>query len=222
MKLDISSQGLTTLKDVEFPENLTELYCYNNQLTSLEHCPSNVTKLWCNINRLTSLEHCPSSVTELYCCGNQLTSLEHCPSSTTELYCSNNQLTSLEHCPSSITELACYGNQLTSLKHCPSSVTKLWYQGNPLNDEYKNLFLGEIHKLNKKKTFLKGLGIIQRTVQDFKARKIQNAWQRWWYDERNEAGVNRFCKRTVADFNESIKARFATVYSASDLIPTVV
>ena len=33
---DISNKGLTSLKDVTFPKGVTHLYCFNNQLTSLE------------------------------------------------------------------------------------------------------------------------------------------------------------------------------------------
>ena len=220
MKFDISGQGLTSLKNVNFPENVTELVCSVNDLTSLEYCPSSVTKLWCNYNQLTSLEHCPSSLTVLCCSGNQLSSLKYCPSSLTVLYCSVNQLPSLKYCPSSVTELWCSHNQLPSLKHCPSSVTELWCShnqltslkhcpssvielnciGNQLNDEYKDISIGKIHKLHRKKSFLKGLGIVQRIIKDFKARKIQKIWQRWWYDELDDEGVSRYCKRTLADF----------------------
>ena len=182
MKFDISGRGLTTLKDVDFPENLTTLDCGFNHLTSLEHCPSSTTVLYCGGNLLTSLEHCPSSVTVLWCDSNQLISLEYCPSALSALWCSRNQLTSLEHCPSSLTELYCYNN--------------------PLNDEYKDLTIKEIHKLNRKKSFLKGLDIVQKIIQDFKARKIQNMWQRWWYDELDDEGISRYCQRTVADFED--------------------
>ena len=48
----ISNSGLTTLKDVHFPKNVTELYCEWNQLTSLEYCPAGVTRLYCGNNPL--------------------------------------------------------------------------------------------------------------------------------------------------------------------------
>jgi len=89
-------KNLTSLQDANIPEGTTKLYCYNNQLTSLEHCPSSLTYLHCWDNQLTSLEHCPSSVTIL-ACWNKLTSLEHCPSSVTTLDCGYNQLTSFRN-----------------------------------------------------------------------------------------------------------------------------
>ena len=73
MIFDISNGKLTSLKDVKFPDGVTTLYCWGNQLTSLEHCPAGVTELYCGYNQLTSLEHCPGGVTTLDCWGNQLT-----------------------------------------------------------------------------------------------------------------------------------------------------
>src|SRR5437667_67752 len=75
MSFNISSRGLTTLKDIEFPPYITTLYCYNNQLTSLEGCPPNVTELYCSYNQLTTLKRCPPSVVTLYCYGNPLIDL---------------------------------------------------------------------------------------------------------------------------------------------------
>ena len=66
MDLDISYKNLTTLKGIEFPPNITTLYCYSNQLTTLEGCPSSVKELYCYNNQLTTLEGCPQSVTTLH------------------------------------------------------------------------------------------------------------------------------------------------------------
>src|SRR5438477_219544 len=93
MIFDISSKGLTTLKDIEFPPSVTTLYCYRNQLITLEGCPPSVTELHCHRNQLKTLEGCPPSVTELHCHRNQLKTLEGCPLSITELYCDDNPLT---------------------------------------------------------------------------------------------------------------------------------
>ena len=72
MTFDVSRKGLTTLKGIEFPPDNTILYCYGNQLTTLEGCPSNVTTFSCYGNQLTTLEGCPPNVTTLYCYGNPL------------------------------------------------------------------------------------------------------------------------------------------------------
>src|SRR5947208_576254 len=93
MTFDISSKGLTTLKDIEFPPSVTTLYCGSNQLTTLEGCHPSVTTLNCGGNRLATLEGCPPSVVELSCVSNQLTTLEGCPSSVKILYYHDNPLT---------------------------------------------------------------------------------------------------------------------------------
>ena len=48
-----------SLKDVEIPENCTELDCSYTKITSLEHCPPTLQQLSCNNTQITSLEHLP-------------------------------------------------------------------------------------------------------------------------------------------------------------------
>ncbi|MBR7074375.1 MAG: leucine-rich repeat domain-containing protein, partial [Oscillospiraceae bacterium] len=51
------NKNIASLKGIEHFTALTELYCYNNQLTALDvsGCTA-LTKLWCGVNRLTSLD----------------------------------------------------------------------------------------------------------------------------------------------------------------------
>ena len=158
----ISNKGLTTLKGVSFPENITILCCYGNQLTSLEHCPASVTVL----------------------------------------YCRNNQLRSLEHCPTSVTTLSCYDNQLTLLEYCPESIGILCCYNNPFYD--KDLSLFEIHKINRNKRFLKGIKIVQRMFLNSMARRIQQKWRWWFYDDLDGDGISRFARRSVDELNDNI------------------
>lgn len=39
VKFNCKGKGLITFKGIIFPENVTELDCSENRLTSLEHCP---------------------------------------------------------------------------------------------------------------------------------------------------------------------------------------
>jgi len=119
---------------------LTELYCYSNQLTSLD-ISNNIflTKLFCGDNQLTTLDvSSNTALITLYLGGNQLSNLDvssnmvltdlNCNynqlsnldvSSNTvlsTLYCSDNQFTSLDVSQNTALELLnCSGNQLTSL-----------------------------------------------------------------------------------------------------------
>ena len=98
---------------------VTELYCGNNQLTSLPDLPM-VIELDCYNNNLTALPDLPN-VTKLYCRHNRLTALPELPN-VTKLYCDYNQLTSLPELPN-VTELYCGSNKLTALPNYTDSQT---------------------------------------------------------------------------------------------------
>ena len=91
-------KNLTNLKGVEHFPNLKKLYCYDNQVSSLD------------VSKNTALE-------ELICYNNQLTSLDVSNNTALKkLQCYNNQLTSLDVSNSTaLEELHCYQNQLSSL-----------------------------------------------------------------------------------------------------------
>ena len=136
MTFDISLRGLTTLKGIKFPPDVTTLYCGGNQLTTLEGCPPNVTSLYCSYNQLTTLEGCPPSVTELYC------------------------------------------------------------DDNPLTDQYQNKTLDEIHNINRIKALKRGISLINNLLSSL---KIQRCWRKWWYEELDSDGVNRFIRKSFIE-----------------------
>jgi Leucine-rich repeat (LRR) protein len=117
--------------------NLQRLYCDNNQLTSLPPMP-NLKYLDCDDNQLTSLPSMPN-LRELWCRNNQLTSLPSMPN-LQKLYCRNNQLTSLPPMPN-LQKLYCDDNQLTSLPSMPN-LKELYCNNNPLRsfdlDQWKD------------------------------------------------------------------------------------
>ena len=98
---------------------LEKLWCYNNQLTSLDVSKNTaLTDLDCYGNQLTSLDVSKNTaLTDLDCYGNQLTSLDvsGC-TALTDLDCNSNQLTLLDvsGC-TELEDLSCYNNQLASL-----------------------------------------------------------------------------------------------------------
>ena len=102
-------------------------------------------------------------------------------------------LTTLEgiEFPDGITELNCSQNSLTSLEHCPNSVTSLYCGNNSLSKEYINKGIEEIHKINTLKSYK--LGILKLNTMIFSV-TIQRTWKRYWYDELDDNGINRYCK----------------------------
>ncbi len=114
--------NITNLSGVEYFDNLTNLSCYNNQLTSLPSLPHNLIDLWCYDNQLSNLPNLPVSITNIQCYNNQLTSLPNLPPNLTQLTCNNNQLSALPLLPDSINDLDCSFNLLTYLPPLPPIV----------------------------------------------------------------------------------------------------
>jgi Leucine-rich repeat (LRR) protein len=117
--LDVNSRNITDLTGIEDFTALTALYCYSNQLTSLDVSNNTaLTILRCGDNQLPSLDVSNNTaLIDLRCYSNQLTSLDVSNNTElTELGSESNQLTSLDvSTNTALTSLYCWGNQLTSL-----------------------------------------------------------------------------------------------------------
>jgi len=70
--LDISNKNLTSLEGIYKKIN-GNFYCYNNQITSFEHCPDIKGDFYCNNNQITSFEHCLDVNGNFDCSNNQIT-----------------------------------------------------------------------------------------------------------------------------------------------------
>ena len=97
--LEVSDKSITDLTGIEGFNSLIELYCYDNQLTSLD--VSNNTfleQLYCSDNNLTSLDVTNNpTLIDFYCYDNELTSLDVSNNALLIVFnCAYNQLTSLD------------------------------------------------------------------------------------------------------------------------------
>lgn len=101
----ISNRNLTSLKGIEYPEDITELDCSHNPLTSLKYCPKNISTLICDHIQITSLKYCSKHVERLFCSYTQIKSLKYCHDNIRELLCSNNSLVSFKYLPLKIKRL---------------------------------------------------------------------------------------------------------------------
>ena len=117
---------------MEYFISLWQLYCDNNQLTSLPTLPASLIELRCNNNQLTSLPTLPTGLQELICDNNQLASLPALPASLQTLWCFNNQLASLTTLPAILQILYCNNNLLTSLPALPVNLQSLICHNNLL------------------------------------------------------------------------------------------
>jgi Leucine-rich repeat (LRR) protein len=97
--VSVVSTNISDLTGIEDFTALTGLYCYDNQLTSLDVSNNtNLTEMWCDNNQLTNLDVSQNTaLTNLQCGNNQLTSLDVSQNTAlTVLACDTNQLTSLD------------------------------------------------------------------------------------------------------------------------------
>jgi len=138
--LNCSNSGINNITGIEAFINLTELYCYNNPLNTLDISKNTKLKtLWCESNQLSSLDLSKNLLLEgLDCSNNQLTSLNiskntllkllQCDENAitdldlkehvflTDFDCSYNQLSNLDTSHNlNLTQLDCSKNQLTTL-----------------------------------------------------------------------------------------------------------
>jgi Leucine-rich repeat (LRR) protein len=130
--MNISSRNIVDLTGIQYFDNITELYCRFNQITSLPKIPTSLKILYCGDNQLTVLPDLPSTLESLYCENNLLTSLPSLPTSLTILNCMGNKLTSLPTLPSSLQMLFCGDNELSDLPALPASLTNFGCYSNHL------------------------------------------------------------------------------------------
>ena len=140
-KLNVWNEGLASLKGIEYFTSLTQLLCFDNQLTTLDVSQNTaLAALDCSGNPLTALDVSKNTaMTGLSCDRNQLTSLDVSRNTAlTRLSCYGNQLTFLDMSKNTaLTALDCSENQLTSLDVSKNTALKrLFYQGNPGQDGY--------------------------------------------------------------------------------------
>jgi Leucine-rich repeat (LRR) protein len=110
--IDISHRGLKIMPDLSRFINLKELYCSNNQLTSLGTLNSSLIFLVCHHNQLTSIPTLPPDLKVLDCSYNQLTSIPILPPNLKVLNCSSNLLIYLPELNEKLKKISCFGNKL--------------------------------------------------------------------------------------------------------------
>ena len=119
VSINCSEKNIESLKGIEYFTALEQLYCENNQLTSLDVTKNTaLTELVCYFNELTELDITKNTaLTYLECAYNRLTSLDVTKNTALEtLGCADNQLTSLDVTKNTALEtLNCSNTSLASL-----------------------------------------------------------------------------------------------------------
>lgn len=117
--IDVRSSSISSLVGVEMFENLRQLWCEDNRLSSLDVSRNTaLTLLDCTHNELSSLDVRQNiALVHLICSHNQLSSLDvSCNKELMYLECFHNPLNSLDVSQNTELEyLECYNNQLSNL-----------------------------------------------------------------------------------------------------------
>ena len=144
--LHASELNISDLTGVAYFSNLTDLYCYNNNLTSLPTLPHRLEELQCSGNKLTSLSgisSCASTLKSIRCGENSFTSVNISDMTAleelsfmnstelTDITCQNNPQLLYIGCDgcTKLTSLYCPNNNLDniSLKDCTALKTLKCY-----------------------------------------------------------------------------------------------
>jgi hypothetical protein len=139
INIDCSSRSIGDLKGIEYFTSLQQLFCYNNQLTSLNISAlgTKLLKLRCEQNKLTTLDvSANTALTLLKCNSNKLTTLNIAVNTAlTELNCgSNTQMTSLDvSTNTALVTLYCNFNNLTTLNVSTNTALQTLYCGDNHN-----------------------------------------------------------------------------------------
>ena len=91
-KINVSKKRLTYLPDLSRFKQLTQLFCFYNQLTSLPPLNNTLTHLYCDHNQLIELPPLNNNLTVLYCHHNQLTWLPPLNNKLVHIFCYNNNI----------------------------------------------------------------------------------------------------------------------------------
>lgn len=117
--INCPSRNITNLTGIEVFTNLTELWCSNNPLKTLNVSSNTMlNKLLCSRNQLSVLDVSNNKNLEMLSCyKNQITSLDlKANTKLNELWCYENKLTALDlSINSNLTSLICRDNQLVIL-----------------------------------------------------------------------------------------------------------
>ena len=148
--ISCSGMGIADLTGIGYFSALEYLYCYDNQLTTLDvNNNTALTNLWCSSNRLTKLDVSQnSSLTSLRCSSNQLTALD---------VSKNTKLRELE-CSGNALEIPWGAFELSSLPGFEPALASDWEGGNVAD----GLVIPGLHADNVSYTYDCGKGFSKR------------------------------------------------------------
>jgi uncharacterized repeat protein (TIGR01451 family) len=171
-KVDCNNKNITDISGIEYFDNLDTLYCFGNNLTSLNNLPATITILDISQNYLTTMPTVPSGAVWIRCSHNNLTSIGTLPNSLIYFDCRTNSLSNLPVLPTSLIQLLATNNNLTSLPNLHSSLITLEVKQNQLTSlpslpaSLIRLFV-KINQLTSVPTLPAGLNVLDISYNQF-------------------------------------------------------
>jgi len=149
-ELNLDGLGLNNISGIEHFNNLENLSCNNNNLTTIPELPSQITTLSIksnNLNNITDLPEnllhldlrynslstvpeLPNNMESLKLCFNNFTTIPDLPDSLIILFFAYNELDDLPIFPPKLEQALCYNNQISHLGNLPESIEILRIQNN--------------------------------------------------------------------------------------------
>ena len=138
-ELNLDGLGLNNISGIEHFNNLENLSCNNNNLTTIPELPSQITTLSIksnNLNNITDLPEnllhldlrynslstvpeLPNNMESLKLCFNNFTTIPNLPDSLIILFFAYNELDGLPIFPPKLEQALCYNNQISHLGNLP-------------------------------------------------------------------------------------------------------
>jgi len=140
IEMDCSHNNLTTLPTL--PLGLKTLKCNNNNLYILPELPYSLEYLNCSNNKLVELPKLSTYLIWLYTEENNLIKLPPLTKYIRIIYCNNNKLTNLPNLPKDLKYLYCQDNNLDNLPTLPDDLHYLYYENNPIYSFIETYFEG--------------------------------------------------------------------------------
>lgn len=149
-ELNLDGLGLNNINGIEHFNNLENLSCNNNNLTTIPELPSQITTLSIKSNNLNFINNLPENLIDLdlrynslnnvpelpnnmevlKLCFNNFTTIPDLPDSLRVLFFAYNALDALPIFPPKLEQVLCYNNQITHIGVLPESIETLMIQNN--------------------------------------------------------------------------------------------
>ena len=203
------------------PKTVTQLFCENNILVSLENLPSTIKEIHCSHNHISQIELTGlSALTILDCAHNELAELQDIPVSIQRIYCDNNYIVQLDlDNLVNLKALHCSNNKLMIIKNLPIQLEDLKMESNPMA-EIDHIARGKSEKkayddeVEVKIDLVEALHKYFRLKQSYESKRLDIMRNAYNSAKTKRAGKQKAAKAKIPCIN--CKQSGGTVFTVKD------